>query len=308
MFNYLKPALTSLFFFTSLSPTFSSAQAADSYIVVEAHSGKVLLQKNQTKRRPVASLTKIATAAIVLDWSKVTGTSLNTTVVVPREAAQTGGSNPMGLRPGDHITLRNALYSALLGSDNVAALTLSTYVGADINMKRSKGSNAISTFVGEMNTLARTLGMNSTNFVNPHGLDTGGTKQRSRQVSYFSAGQKRSFTVKNTNALLGQMSINGLKTGTTPLAGQCLACSSEKPAIVQKIGDGKSRLTPRRLITVTLGSPDRFGQTRNLIAHGWNLDDQVRRANGLAIPGIPTTFLAVPNPLQANTAQPANAY
>jgi len=244
MFNYLKPALTSLFFFTSLSPTFSSAQAADSYIVVEAHSGKVLLQKNQTKRRPVASLTKIATAAIVLDWSKVTGTSLNTTVVVPREAAQTGGSNPMGLRPGDHITLRNALYSALLGSDNVAALTLSTYVGADINMKRSKGSNAISTFVGEMNTLARTLGMNSTNFVNPHGLDTGGnigkstaediarlsiyamrnpamafyTKQRSRQVSYFSAGQKRSFTVKNTNALLGQMSINGLKTGTTPLA------------------------------------------------------------------------------------------
>jgi len=315
----------------ALIPLFSMAslQASDSYLVVEAHSGKVLLQKSQTLSRPVASLTKVATAVLVLDWSKITGVSLNTTVVVPPEAAQVGGANPMGLIPGDQITLRNALYSSLLGSDNIAALTLSTYVGADINIRRSGSKNALNTFVAEMNTLARTLGMNATRFVNPHGLDTGGyggkstaedmaklaiyamrkpsfafyVKQKSRKISFHSQGASKSFTVRNTNALLGQMNVNGLKTGTTVLAGQCFACCSEKPAIVQKLGDGRSTLTPRRLIVITLGSPDRFRQTQYLINQGWGLYDQWRNAGSIPIPGMPTQILNVPNPLQISTPQ-----
>ena len=76
-------------------------------------------------KRPIASLTKIATGVIAVDWADATGVDLNQTLAtVPASALAIGGPNPMNLQPGDQLTLRDALYSALLGSDNLAAMTV----------------------------------------------------------------------------------------------------------------------------------------------------------------------------------------
>ncbi len=219
-----------LFFLAAgLFVVFSSPlRAAESYLVMEAHSGKVLLAANPEQKRPVASLTKIVTAKVVLDWAKVSQTSLSAMASVPPDALAFGGANPMRLRPGDRIALRDALYSTLLGSDNIAAYVLADHVGRSLLAQRRRGGDPQRAFVAEMNTLARALGMRRTRFATPHGLDLPGkraystasdmarmcvhvmrdagfafyVKQKSRTIRVVGQdGSRRSFRVGNTNAL-----------------------------------------------------------------------------------------------------------
>lgn len=270
------------------------ARGSESYIAVESFSGKVLLELDADRKRPVASLAKMATAMVVLDWAKFSGTSLAEFAVVPPAVFSLGGSNPMGMVPGDRISLREALYSMLLGSDNVAAYTLAEHAGRSIQA-RAGGNSPQEAFVTEMNRLARGLGMMRTSFVNSHGMDGARqrgfssardmarlaiyamrdsgfqfyVKQSQRTISCFRGHQKRSFKVSNTHALVGQGGVNGIKSGYTVLAGPCAATSSEKKPIVEKLGHGRTRLTGRRLLVITLGSRDRWGITQALITQGW---------------------------------------
>ncbi len=295
--------------------------AAESFFVMEAHSGRVLVAQNATAKVPVASLTKIATAIVVMDWAQVTGTDLGTLAIVPHSGAELGGANPMGLMPGDRIPLRNALYSALMGSDNVAAQTMAHHVGFAMQRQRGQTGDPVKEFVEEMNVLANALGMSRTKFANPSGVDTARergvstaadmarlcvyamkhpgfaffVKQKSRGVSFYRGAQELAFTVANTNHLLGQMEINGIKTGYTQLAGQCLATSSERKPIVQKLADGRSRMTEQRLICVVLGSADRFARTRGLVADGWARYDQWR-ATGSLVQDAAKEMIVVPAP------------
>lgn len=297
------------------------AGAKESFFVVEAHSGRILLAEDALEQKPVASLTKIATAMVTLDWADATKTDLGSFVTVPPSAATIGGSNPMGLRAGDRISLRNALYSALLGSDNAAAETIASGVGAGILAARGRQGDPVSTFIREMNVLARALGMKDTRFVNAHGMDNGKqrghstatdiarlciyamrdpgfaffVKQKSRKISFQQAGRTLGFQVENTNKLLGKDDINGIKTGMTARAGQCLATSSEKKALVKKLPDGRSILTPRRLICVVLDSPDRFARTTALVPQGWAAYEKWRN-EGAVIADPAREALIVPNP------------
>ena len=105
------------------------AQAPESVMVVEAYSGKILLASNATVKRPVASLNIIGTAVVAVDWANATGADIATTkITVPQTVTLIGGPNPMNLQPGDQLTLRDAMYSALLGSDNLAAFSIADYV------------------------------------------------------------------------------------------------------------------------------------------------------------------------------------
>lgn len=290
-------------------------------MVIEAHSGRVLATHEPSVPKPVASLTKIATAVIVLDWAKASQTDLGAYAMVPASTATIGGANPMGLQPGDRITLRNALYSALLGSDNAAAHTLANHVGLAILKTRNQPGDTVKTFVQEMNQLAKAIGMKKTKFANPHGLDHGEqrgystasdmvrlavyamrnsgfaffVKQKSRKVSFVRGDRELSFTVQNTNQLLGTQDINGVKTGMTAAAGQCLATSSERTPLVEKLPDGRSKLTKRRLICVVLGSADRFARTRGLVQQGWESYDQWLKA-GAPVVDAARELLVVPNP------------
>ena len=295
--------------------------AEESFFVVEAHSGRVLMTREARKKRPVGSFTKVATAIVVLDWAKVTGTDLGVETQVPMSAGVLGGANPMGLRPGDRITLRSALYSALLGSDNAAAQTLGHHVGFAMLRQRGRTGDPVKAFVTEMNVLARKLGMKRTKFANVHGMDNADergmssasdmarlaiyamrhpgfaffVKQKSRKISFHQGAQERVFTVANTNQLLGEMNVNGLKTGRTALAGQCLATSSERKPIVEQLPDGRNRMTKQLLICVVLGSAERFDRTRQLLRDGWSRYDHWRQA-GSPVADAGKELMAVPNP------------
>ncbi len=152
-------------------------RAQESVMVVEAHSGKVLVASNASDKRPVASLTKIATGAVAVDWATAAGVDIGTLqITVPPTISLVGGPNPMNLQPGDRISMRDALYSALLGSDNLAALIVADHVGRELVTRRGKNEDPVVEFVGEMNRLAKALGMTRTRFANPHGLERPGAK------------------------------------------------------------------------------------------------------------------------------------
>ncbi|WP_200266982.1 D-alanyl-D-alanine carboxypeptidase family protein [Luteolibacter pohnpeiensis] len=305
-----------------LFPMVAMGQGTESIMVVEAHSGKILIATNSSVKRPVASLTKIATAVVAVDWTTASGLDIGSIeMTAPQTVAMVGGPNPMNLQPGDRISMRDAMYSALLGSDNLAALTIADYVGRQILIKRGKDGDPVAAFVGEMNKLAAAINMDRTHFENPHGLDNRkniGTstaadiarlsiyamrrnaisfivRQESRKISVTGPAGTREFNIKNTNELIGEPGILGLKTGTTNLAGPCLSVCMDRDAFITKKPDGSKGVTPRRLIVVLLNSPDRFTKARNLITQGWSIYDPWLES-GAPVKNPEREILKVPDP------------
>lgn len=272
----------------------------DSYIVVDFYSKKILSAHQANTKRQVASLTKMATAMVTLDWAERTGSSLSQPATVPRSAATIGGANPMGMQPGDQISLREAIYASIIGSDNVAAHTLAAHVGRDLLARSGRGVDPVATFVNQMNSLISNQDATDTNFTNAHGMDHQGTppystaadmarlaiyamgkasfryyaSQKERKISYSRDGKPRTFLMKNTNQLLGVDSIDGVKTGMTRKAGACLVTSAARPNSVIEEADGRTRVVPHRLVVVVLGSNDRFKASSALLARGWRNYDE----------------------------------
>jgi D-alanyl-D-alanine carboxypeptidase (penicillin-binding protein 5/6) len=186
-----------------------------------------------------------------------------------------------------------------MASDNAAATALAESVGA--RLPNSQGLDPVGNFVSHMNALARTLGMKRTLFLNPSGLDNlpDGTlphstasdlarltryayseadfpfyvSQKTRTVHLFRNGVDTPTELRNTNELLDQNSIDGVKTGRTAKSGDCVILSAERRPEVARNG-GTVYVTPRRLIVVVLGSRDRFGEGSALLSRGWGLYDQ----------------------------------
>ena len=80
------------------------AQVAAAYVVADHTTGYVLDAYKAGEKRQIASLTKIATGKVVLDWAAKTGADLAQQVVIPQQAIlESGGINPMGLQPNDQI-------------------------------------------------------------------------------------------------------------------------------------------------------------------------------------------------------------
>lgn len=285
------------------STTVARSQTASAYVLVDHTSGHVLEGYKADEKRQIASLTKIATAKVVLDWAAKTGSDLAQFVVIPTQALNSGGINPMGLQPGDEVSYRDLIYAALLQSDNTAATALAYTVGRSL---RFNGGSAVQelgpeeTFVSQMNALARQLRMERTLFVNPHGLepqrglqpystaadvakltvyavsDPGFrfyVSQRERKVEIHRGGQVLGYLLRNTNELLGSNGVDGVKTGTTAKAGQCVVLSSQRDPEIKQ--DGTTTLvTPRRIDVVVLGAADRVSAASQLLARGWALYDQ----------------------------------
>ena len=279
-----------------------SAFPAQAFVIVDAQTGAVLQEHESKQKRQIGSLTKIATAMVVLDWAEQKGGDLNQTVVIPPSAFAGTLENNIGFEPGDEIPLRELLYAALVQSDNVSAYTLASYVGSIIQGPASQKSKltAIDAFVTQMNALAKQLKMERTRFVNPHGVDQNVKplpystaedlarltryalnkasfrfyiSQKERQISFRHAGKERRYLLRNTNELLGSQGIDGVKTGRTARAGECLVLSAGRESEIVKEGQGV-RIFPRRIIVVLLGSNSRFAEGAQLIGQGWQLYDQ----------------------------------
>ena len=154
----------------------TSLRAAESSITIDAKTGFILEKAQPDKKRQVGSLTKIATAMVVLDWAARQGGDLAQVASIPQDAFVGSSENNVGFQPGDTITLRDLLYAALVQSDNIAAYTLADHVGRALQRlappsgETTRGT-PVDYFVLQMNALAKHLGMERTRFLNPSGLD-----------------------------------------------------------------------------------------------------------------------------------------
>lgn len=233
--------------------------SAEAYLVVDAGSGRILLEQRSQERRPIASLTKVMTALLTLESG-----ALDDTVVVSDAVLSLGyNSTVMGISPGERLSVRNLLYGLLLPSGNDAAVVLAEHVG---------GSQAV--FVARMNRRAQELGMADTRFANAHGLDARAGEHYStardlarltqaalqnpvfRQIvntsEWTAQGEKEAYHMFNGNLLLiNYEGAEGVKIGFTDQAGQTLIGT-----VVQQ---------QKRLLVVVLGSSHRVIDSMRLL-------------------------------------------
>ncbi len=273
----------------------SVCASAQSYIVVDAHTSRVLLAQDTERRRPVAGMAKIAASMVALDWASVAKEDLNQLVTVPVSSVNFGGKNPLQLQVGERLSLRDAIYSGLLGDDDVSMHALSYHVGSKLLAHRQRAGEPVGEFVREMGQFLKFLGLKRTQFYSAHGMELAGesgystasdlailsihamkdpgftyyVKQKTRPVTvYRRSGKKESYSVKTSNPLLGQLGVIGGKTALSSSAGSCLMVASDRDSIVKKYEGGKTTVIPRRLISVLLRSADSHGETRVLLREG----------------------------------------
>ncbi len=211
---------------------------ARSVFMVNADDGRVLYAKDPDVGLPMASTTKMMTALIVLENCP----DLDAVVTVSRNAAQVGESS-IWLSEGEQMTVRQLLEGLLIQSGNDAAVALAEY---------EAGSEEV--FVQQMNQKAEDLGLKHTHFMNPHGLDTDGHYASARdlatigaelmkypeareivaqpQVSIAVGGDIGTYVFENHNHLLGVLPVvNGIKTGYTENAGNCIVVSASQKGV-----------------------------------------------------------------------------
>lgn len=238
-------------------PTISAA----GYVLLEAATGEILIEKNAYEQRPPASTTKILTCITALDLAdlrEVASTSIN---------ADRVGDATIYLTAGEEFTLESLLKGALIKSGNDATVAIAEQVAGDERL-----------FMDLVNRKARTLGAVQTEFYNPHGLPhekhlttpydlavitryamenpVFASMVRTKETSISSLNTHRKVNLKNTNKLLwNDDRIIGVKTGTTDRAGKCLVTAAESEG--------------RLLIGVVLKSMDRFGDSQRLLDWGF---------------------------------------
>lgn len=128
-----------------------SAQTA---ILIEQESGRILYEKQAHKKMRIASITKIMTAILAIESGK-----LNEMATVSEQAIRAEGSS-VYLQKGEKIKLEDLVYGLMLRSGNDAAVAIAEHVGGSLEG-----------FVVMMNQKAEEIGMSNTEFANPHGLD-----------------------------------------------------------------------------------------------------------------------------------------
>ncbi len=205
--------------------------SAQSAILVEKESGRVLLEKNADEKRLIASITKIMTALVVLEQADP-----EETVEIQREYTLTEGSS-MYLQAGEIYSVRELLYGLLLHSGNDAATALACHV-----------AGTEQAFAVLMNEKAAALGMDNSCFENPHGLDGAEHYSTARDMAKLTAAALdqplfreivstkqiqlagRQFT--NHNKLLWNCpGAIGVKTGYTQAAGRTLVSACQRDGL-----------------------------------------------------------------------------
>ncbi len=205
---------------------------AEAAIVYDTVTNQVLWESHAQEPRSIASITKVMTALVYLEQQ----TELTRDAVIARSDVLRASTTY--LRAGERVTVGELLHLALIASDNAAARALA-------RVSRWGSSE----FVRQMNIKAAELGLGSTRFADPSGLDEANVSSAydlSRLIAHAvrnpriaSIMQKRQYrvytsrrrvTIRNTNRLLeGNVAIRGGKTGYINEAGYCLAALVELP-------------------------------------------------------------------------------
>ena len=263
------------------------SQRTPSYMAIETFSGRILYTGNPNELRPIGMLANVATALVVLDWIDKTGVDMNRLLTVPTLACRWPQTNLLHLRPGDRISLRDALHSALMWDDSACAVTLAHACGSTINPQDPEGA-----FVVQMNQMGRTIGMRSTWFkgscgavitqsdthdmarLGMYALQKPGFRSICSQRSYVATvNGSRTVTILNSNNLLGEPSVNGLRAARSANAGACLLLSAQRASVkLRNPRTGKEDTYPQRLLIVVLGahsSQSRYKIASLLLRDSW---------------------------------------
>jgi serine-type D-Ala-D-Ala carboxypeptidase (penicillin-binding protein 5/6) len=247
--------------------------AARAWALTDLRSGEYLAGENASKKLPIASTTKIMEAIVVLKRA-----NLDEEVTVSEDAAAyaTPAYSNVGLLPGDTLSVRELLMATLISSGDDAAYALAEHVGG------GGGQAGADRFVEEMNGEARELGLKNTHFENPVGFDARGHYSSAHDLAVMAdlAMQNpefrkivsteyatiytpyREIPLANTNELLFSYGpATGVKTGTTPAAGETLVSSAS-------IGD-------ESYVCVVLDSrEDRFAASVRALQYGFTAYDR----------------------------------
>jgi len=280
-----------LFLAASLLPVSAASREVldlhtDAAVLIEAETGTLLYAgPDAEKPMPPASLTKIMTLLIAMEEMERGAVDWDTPITASQKAWETGGST-MFLNIGQQATFRDLIRGICIVSANDACVAIAEYL---------YGSEAA--FVEQMNRRAKELGLENTHFVNSHGLHDDDHYMSpldvARLAAYFIKTQpeaarfqsEREFTFNdirqfNRNPLLGNFpGADGIKTGSTPEAGYCLAATSKQ--------DGM------RLISVVMNTPgneERGEDSRVLLNYGFrNFQFVVLAEAGETVTTVPVT-------------------
>ncbi|WP_432776925.1 D-alanyl-D-alanine carboxypeptidase family protein [Brevibacillus gelatini] len=236
--------------------------SAEGAALIDVASGRILYSKNGSKKMRIASLTKTMTAIVAIENGK-----LDDVVTVPPEAVGVEGSS-IYLKRSEKLTLEELLYGLMLRSGNDAAVAIAIHIGGSVQG-----------FTYLMNEKAALIGMEHTNFTNPHGLDDSNqhysTPEDMAKLSAYALrnpvfrqivstkvkdisweGEEWDRRLINKNKMLHLYDgADGVKTGYTKLAKRCLAASATR--------DG------RQLATITLNASDDWNDSAKLLDYGF---------------------------------------
>ena len=240
---------------------FDPPLTAAAAILVDGHAGTVLWAKREHLRLPIASTTKIMTAALALERL-----APNDVVTIDPSAPRAAPFRD-GLRAGERVPAWKLFYGLMLYSGNDDALALAIAAGG------SRGG-----FLELMNRRARDLGLRDTHFTSPSGVVDRGNystpwdlgvitrhamqnprfrrivRTRVKRVAWSAPTYSKIYV--NKNHLLGAYrGADGVKTGWTTLASHCLVASARRGGV--------------RLIAVVLRAPDAYSDVRRLLDYGF---------------------------------------
>ena len=245
--------------------------SANSYILVDFNSGRVLVESNPDMQVEPASITKLMTSYVVFHELTEGNITLDALVPVSEKAWRTEGSR-MFIEPNMEVTVEQLVKGMVIQSGNDASVALAEYLGGTEEA-----------FAGLMNLYAEQLGMTKSHFMNSTGLPHEQHYTTARDVATLSKALIRDFPEyyrwysekeysfneirqhNRNNLLWRDPAVDGLKTGHTAAAGYCLAASAKR--------DGM------RLISVVLGSnseSSRVSESQTLMNYGFRFYETVQ--------------------------------
>jgi D-alanyl-D-alanine carboxypeptidase (penicillin-binding protein 5/6) len=245
--------------------------SARSYVLLDANTGQIIVQKNADEPLPPASITKLMTAYLVFSALKSGQIHMDDMVTISKKAWQMQGSK-MFIEVGKQVSVKNLLMGMIVQSGNDAATALAEYVGGNEQ-----------SFVSLMNATAKKLGMTNTHYEDPTGWPADGHVMSARDIStlfnalvkqfpdyYHEFFRQKEFTwngIKQYNReklLFRDNWVDGGKTGHTEEAGFCLATSGQQNGM--------------RLIAVVLGTASddaRNNEAEALLSYGFRFYENV---------------------------------
>lgn len=232
--------------------------SANNAIIIESDSGRIIFEKDAYEQKPIASITKIMTALVALEEG-----NLQDEVTISGTATNIYGS-AIYIKPNEQWTLEDLLYGLMLRSGNDAAIAIAEHIGGS-----EEG------FVFMMNEKAKKLGMNTTNFMNAHGLheqdhystayDMAILMQEAMKNEHFQQisstkqykARNHPYPWNNKNKLLTMLypDSTGGKTGFTKKSGRTFVSTASKDSV--------------NYIAVTLNAPDDWNDHIQMYEHAF---------------------------------------